>query len=106
MVAVPSADEGFGFPVLEAMSVGVPVVAAAAGALPEVAGDAAVLVPPGDATALAAGIRAALADPAPLAERGRIRAAAFTWAATARGFAALYAEAAAGSATGRGVRRP
>jgi glycosyltransferase involved in cell wall biosynthesis len=103
-VAVPSADEGFGFPVLEAVSVGVPVVAAAAGALPEVAGDAAVLVAPGDPAALAEGLRAALADAAPLVARGRVRAATFTWEATARGLAALYAEAAAERGSGPGRR--
>ena len=48
-VAYPSLDEGFGFPALEGMAAGVPVVAARAGAIPEVAGDAAVLVDPLDA---------------------------------------------------------
>jgi glycosyltransferase involved in cell wall biosynthesis len=97
VLAYPSEDEGFGLPVLEAMSVGVPVVAARAGAIPEVAGDAAVLVPPGDADALADGIRAALGD-ATLGARGRARAATFTWAATARGLIALYADAMATAA--------
>ena len=54
VLAYPSLDEGFGFPLLEAMEAGVPVVAAAAGAIPEVAGDAALLVDPLDAAALAA----------------------------------------------------
>src|SRR3954454_8074653 len=54
VLAYPSIDEGFGLPLLEAMQAGVPVVAAAAGAIPEVAGDAALLVPPDDTGALAA----------------------------------------------------
>ena len=56
--AYPSVYEGFGFPPLEAMQCGVPVVAGDAGALPEVLGDAAVLVPPTDVDALADGDRA------------------------------------------------
>jgi glycosyltransferase involved in cell wall biosynthesis len=88
----PAADEGFGLTVLEAMSVGVPVVAGAAGAVPEVAAGAAVLVPPGDVAALADGVRAALADEG-LAARGRARAAAFSWDATAGGLLAVYREA-------------
>src|SRR5262249_9816311 len=47
-VALPSRAEGFDLPALEAMAAGVPVVAARAGAFPEIAGDAALLVPPGD----------------------------------------------------------
>ncbi len=96
VLAYPSRYEGFGFPPLEAMAAGVPVVAAAAGAVPEVVGDAAVLVPPGDDDALAGALAAALDGdlPAGLAERGRVRAAGFTWDACAAGLAALYAEAA------------
>src|SRR5205085_1412194 len=56
VLAYPSLDEGFGFPVLEAMAAGVPVVATRAGSVPEVAGDAAILVDPSDAAALAAAI--------------------------------------------------
>ena len=48
VLAYPSVYEGFGFPPLEAMAAGVPVVATAVGAIPEVAGDGALLVPPGD----------------------------------------------------------
>ena len=55
VLAYPSLYEGFGFPPLQAMAAGVPVVATAAGALPEVVGDGAWLVPPGDADALAGG---------------------------------------------------
>ena len=54
LLAYPSLYEGFGFPPLEAMAAGVPVVTTRAGAVPEVVGDAAELVPPRDASALAA----------------------------------------------------
>lgn len=59
-VAYPSLREGFGLVPLEAVSVGVPVVAAAVGALPELLGDEIPLIPPGDDQALAAGLAAAL----------------------------------------------
>ncbi len=73
--------EGFGLPVLEAMVRGVPVVTSSVSSLPEVAGDAAVLVDPGDPRAIAAAIRGLLADPderARLSAAGRDRAAGFT----------------------------
>ena len=93
VVAVPSLDEGFGLPLLEAMASGAPVVASVAGNLPDLAADAAILVPPGDADALAAGIAEVLGDPklaARLSELGPIRAAGFTWAEAARQTAAVY----------------
>ena len=65
LLAYPSLYEGFGLPPLEAMSLGVPVVATTAGAIPEVVGDAALLVPPGDAPALAEALVAAVGDAAP-----------------------------------------
>lgn len=80
----PSRYEGFGLPVLEAMASGTPVVATAAGAVPEVAGDAAILVQPGDAGALATGIERALADRERLVAAGLERARQFSWAETAR----------------------
>jgi glycosyltransferase involved in cell wall biosynthesis len=78
----PSRYEGFGLPPLEAMACGVPVVATAAGSLPEVLGDAAVLVPVGDPPSLAAAINRVLSDDtlrARLIRAGRRRVEAFSW---------------------------
>jgi glycosyltransferase involved in cell wall biosynthesis len=82
-----SRDEGFGLPCLEAMAAGVPVVAAASGALPETCGDAALLVDPGDAQAIADGVaRAALEESERTRMRaaGLARAAGLTWERAAR----------------------
>jgi glycosyltransferase involved in cell wall biosynthesis len=81
--AYPSLYEGFGIPPVEAMACGTPVVASTAGALPEVLGDAALLVDPYDEDALAEALRAAADDRGALRRRGILRAARYTWPAAA-----------------------
>ncbi len=80
--AFPSLDEGFGMPVLDAMAWGVPVLTSNRSALPEVAGDAALLVDPTDQEAICTGLRELAGNEGlrqELAWRGKRRAAAFTW---------------------------
>jgi alpha-1,3-rhamnosyl/mannosyltransferase len=93
-LAHPAHDEGFGFPPLEAMACGTPVVAARAGSLPEVVGSAAPLVDPGDHAGLAAAAAGLLADPGPWRERGLARAAELTWARCAERTVDVYRRAA------------
>jgi glycosyltransferase involved in cell wall biosynthesis len=95
---LPSLSEGFGITVLEAMACGAPVVASDRGALPEVVGDAGLLVAP-EAPALEDALARVLTDDALAADlraAGRERAAAFTWKRTAEGWMATLEAAARG----------
>jgi glycosyltransferase involved in cell wall biosynthesis len=89
----PSLWEGFGWPPLEAMACGTPVVASDTPAVAEVVGDAGILVPPDDAAALAASVERVLAD-RPLAKsltrKGLARAREFTWGRTAAATMTVY----------------
>jgi len=87
LLVLPSFEEGFGLPVLEAMTVGVPVVAARRGALPEILGKAGPLVEPTDPEELASAIDSLLTDQAFAADcvsKGLARAREFQWDTTAR----------------------
>jgi glycosyltransferase involved in cell wall biosynthesis len=93
--AFPSFHEGFGLPVLEAMAAGAPVVASDIPAIREVAGGAAVLVPPGDVNEWVEALEALLDSPSrqtELAGAGRERAAMFPWTSTAAATLAIYEE--------------
>ncbi len=94
---LPSLYEGFGFPVLEAMACGTPVVCSHSSSLPEVAGDAALLVPPTDDEALAAALERILTEPGladELRQRGTAQAARFRWEMCAAETVELYREVA------------
>lgn len=93
LLAYPSVYEGFGLPVLEAMGAGLPVVTTAVPAVVEVAGDAAVIVAPGDRGGLADAIASVLADSARRTEliaAGRTRVRRFSWDRAASELAELY----------------
>jgi glycosyltransferase involved in cell wall biosynthesis len=100
VLAYPSLYEGFGFPVLEGFAAGVPVLTSNLSSLPEVAGEAAVMVDPTDVDAIAAGLSDMVADEdlrAVLSAAGVARASHFTWAATARATATVLRGAGATS---------
>lgn len=93
----PSVYEGFGLPVAEAMALGAPVVTSNVSSLPEVAGDAALLIDPHSTEAIADGMRRVLTDAALAADlrrRGPKRAALFSWERCAEAHRALYREVA------------
>lgn len=92
----PSAYEGFGLPLAEALACGLPSVTTNVSSLPEIAGEAALLVPPHDEAALAEALARLLADSAlrsDLAMRGPARAGRFTWANTASQTVSAYRRA-------------
>jgi glycosyltransferase involved in cell wall biosynthesis len=105
VLAYPSLYEGFGFPVLEGFAAGVPVLTSNVSSLPEVAGEAAVLVDPSDVDAIAAALSEMIADEdlrAVLSAAGVARASRFTWEATARATAGVLREAGVATTSGRG----
>ena len=98
MLAVASWDEGFGLPALEAMTIGLPVVAAERGALPDVLGGAGILVAPDEPAVIAAAMRRLLDDPVlrrQQAASGVKRARDFNWDASAERLLQAFREAVA-----------
>ena len=109
-IPTPGWREQFGRVVVEAMACGVPVVASDTGALPDVVGDAGLLVPPGDVVALGKTLRSLLDDEAlrrELAQHGLIRAQQASWPEVARAYRDLYDHATqapdAGASAPRGI---
>jgi glycosyltransferase involved in cell wall biosynthesis len=103
VLAYPSLYEGFGFPPLQAMRCGVPVVASRAGSLPEVLGNGALLVDPGDEDALSAALETCLSDAAlrdRLIAAGRRQSERYSWDRCGAGLEALYRDATGGLCRG------
>ena len=93
---LPSFEEGFGLPALEAMSAGVPVIASSRGSLPEVVGEAGLFIDPGDPESLADAMTRMTSDATlrrTCAARGLARSREFTWAQTARDVRRAYDDA-------------
>lgn len=88
----PSFYEGYGLPILEAFACGIPVVTSNVSSMPEVAGEAAVLVDPMDANSIADGIHTALKGPKGLIEKGFARVKQFSWEKTAKMTLDVYRE--------------
>lgn len=94
-LAFMSLNEGFGLPVIEAMAVGTPVITSSVTSLPEVGGDAAIILDPHDVEGLAAAFHTVAADQAARAamiERGFAHSAKFTWEKTLQGWMSLFRE--------------
>ena len=92
----PSLHEGFGLPVLEAMACGTPVICSDASSLPEVVGDAGMLIDPGDSAGWTAAVERLSDDPAlreQMRQQGMVRARAFTWRRAAAETRKLYDQA-------------
>jgi len=93
----PSLYEGFGLPPLEAMACGTPVITSDSSSLPEVVGDAGILVPPDDRERLVLEMKRVLSDEdlrRDLGERGTMQAARFSWKACAEEVLRIYGEVA------------
>jgi glycosyltransferase involved in cell wall biosynthesis len=105
ILVIPSLEEGFGLPALEAMALGIPVVASARGSLPEVLGGAGVLMNPEDVSEMAAAIERALYEPglaAAMTRRGLDRAKTYSWENSVSELIGRYRDAIAR----RNVRHP
>ena len=105
VLALPSFDEGFGLPAVEAMACGLPVAASRAGSLPEVVGDAGLFFDPRDPAEIAATLARILEEAelrGGLAAQATQRASRFTWSAAAAQAVRLFESAAGGPAAGRG----